>query len=267
MISSSTNNLHSASTLQTSQSFPFQLVEKENDSLQNIEKYSKFGIEGTSWLAFRDVPALFKKYVRGENGIDYGCGAGRSTRFIKSLNLTPIGVDISEKMLTEARSLDPSTQYMKIESGQIPIADKAHDFVFSSFVFLVIPTKNEMKKVLTEIHRVLKDNGSLIIVTGSEKIHSKQMNWHSYITDYPENDHLSSGSVAKLGIKEVGALFFDYNWLDADYQCAFKESGFDVLEHHTPYGKATDGYPWQSETDHSPYAIYVLKKSRNETNA
>jgi ubiquinone/menaquinone biosynthesis C-methylase UbiE len=238
---------------------------KENDKIENIEKYSRFGIQGTSWLAFRDVPELVQKYVKGKRTLDYGCGNGRSTRFLKSLGLNPVGMDISINMLMQAKNLDPTGHYFVVNSGKIPAVDQFYDFVFSSFVLLVIETKEEIFQILQEAHRILKDDGTFMVITGSEELHSKQMDWLSYETNFPENDSLTSGSLAKIGNKDVGAVFYDYNWTDQDYQELFKAAGFEVIEKHNPLGKPEDGYKWKSEVQYSPHVIYVLKKTGNQT--
>lgn len=241
------------------------IVEKENDRCENVKNYSQFDYKyGTTWLAFRDVPSLIRKYVNGTESIDYGCGSGRSTRFLTSLGLRPTGLDISDKMLFEARSIDSATggnhSYKKIKSGHIPFSDKTIDFIFSSFVFLVIPSKPKMTSILKDMHRVLKDDGVIIIATGSEKMHDPLRNWVSYETNFPENKSLHSGSLAKVRIKEVGAEFYDYNWLDADYKEVFENAGFSIEEKLCPLGTESDKCSWSDEVEHSPYYVYVLKK-------
>lgn len=61
-------------------------------------------------------------------------------------------------------------------------------------------------------------------------------------------------------IKEVGAVFNDYNWTREDYSSLLTENGFEILETLNPLGKDNEGYEWQSEKEVSPYLIYVLKK-------
>lgn len=230
-------------------------------SQKNVSQYSKFKITGTSWLSFRDVPIFIKKYVKGNKALDYGCGAGRSTRFLQNLGLKTIGVDISKKFITEANNLDKKNHYFLIKSGEIPVVNKSYDFIFSSHVFLMIPTKKKISTVLKEFHRVLKKDGIAIIVTGSEEMHSPKRKWVSYETNFPENQKLFSGSIAKLLIKEVNAVFYDYNWTNKDYCNLFKEHGFKILEIHFPLGKENEGYKWLSEKTVSPYILYVIQKT------
>lgn len=240
--------------------------EQVNDDEENVKKYSKFDCKyGTTWLAFRDIPALFQEYVRGTNGIDYGCGAGRSTRFLGSMGMSPIGVDVSDKMITSAREIDQSfglnNKFVKIESGKIPVEDKSCNFVFSSFVLLVISSEAEMVNVLKEMNRVLKEDGAVIISTGNENMHDPRRNWISYETDFYENRDTASGALNKIKIKDVGAEFYDYNWLKKDYLKFFKESGFAVSQCIQPLGKKEDNCIWRDERDYSPYYIFVLRKS------
>lgn len=230
-----------------------------NHSDETVSNYSKFGIEGTSLLAFRDVPSLINKYVNGKKALDYGCGAGRSTRFLKSLGMDVIGVDISEKFLERCKT-DPAIHYCKIENGNLPFIDNSYDLVFSSLVFLAIPTKEKMKAALKEIHRVLNQTGILIIVTGTEKLHSPYVKWLSYDTDFPENRNPTSGQQLKFFIRNANVTFYDYFWSNDDYLDMFNQCTFQVLEALLPLGTENDNHLWLSEKDTAPFVMYVIKK-------
>ena len=78
------------------------------------EAYSRLEFPGTYYLAFRDLPSLFEKHIKGTRALDFGCGAGRSTRFLKQIGFDAIGVDISEGMLEQARQKDPGGDYRLI---------------------------------------------------------------------------------------------------------------------------------------------------------
>lgn len=52
--------------------------------------YSKHDICNIGFLAFKNIPNLVSKYARGLKTLDYGCGAGRSTRFLKDIGLNPV---------------------------------------------------------------------------------------------------------------------------------------------------------------------------------
>ena len=47
--------------------------------------YATLEFPGTYYLAFRDLPALIRRYNHGRRALDFGCGTGRSTRFLRNL--------------------------------------------------------------------------------------------------------------------------------------------------------------------------------------
>jgi len=112
------------------------------------------------------VPALLNRHVNGKKALDYGCGPGRSTRFLKNLGFDTVGVDISKEMLSKAAQQDESGEYLHIRSGQLPFKNNSFDLVFSSFVFLEVATFNGIAEILREIKRVLNPDGSMVLVTG-----------------------------------------------------------------------------------------------------
>ena len=74
---------------------------KTHDYGKHASKYAELGIDDTNYLAFRDIPQLIQKHAKGLAALDYGCGAGRSTRFLNNLGLHVVGVDISQDMLDQ----------------------------------------------------------------------------------------------------------------------------------------------------------------------
>ena len=65
------------------------------DDLDRARAYAELEFPGTYYLAFRDLPALLRKHARGTRALDFGCGTGRSARFLRGLGLEVVGVDIS----------------------------------------------------------------------------------------------------------------------------------------------------------------------------
>ncbi len=67
------------------------------------EAYSKLAFANTYHLAYRDVPGLVRAHVRGDRALDFGCGTGRSTRFLRGLGLEAIGVEPVPEMVKHPR--------------------------------------------------------------------------------------------------------------------------------------------------------------------
>src|SRR6516162_931192 len=84
---------------------------------ERARAYATLEFPGTYYLAFRDLPGLIHRYNCGSRALDFGCGTGRSARFLRNLGLHVIGADVSQAMLDHARALDPSGGYHLIRSN------------------------------------------------------------------------------------------------------------------------------------------------------
>jgi len=78
------------------------------EDVSRADAYATLEFANTYHLAYRDLPAIMSEHVTGTKALDFGCGTGRSTRFLRKLGFNVMGVDISEEMLRIARPLDPS---------------------------------------------------------------------------------------------------------------------------------------------------------------
>src|SRR5450755_579663 len=102
--------------------------------------YSTLQFANTYFLAYRDLPAIIAEYVTGKSALDFGCGTGRSTRFLQMLGFDVIGVDISEEMVRIARDTDPSGDYRLIPGDDFTgLSVGNFDLVLSAFTLDNIP--------------------------------------------------------------------------------------------------------------------------------
>ena len=133
------------------------------DSFSNVyadraraEAYATLEFPGTYYLAFRDLPAIIGEHVRGRRAIDFGCGAGRSTRFLRKLGFDVVGLDVSEPMLARARERDPEGDYRLVPDGDLGgLAAGTFDLVLSAFTFDNIPTMEKKVAILQGLkHRL-----------------------------------------------------------------------------------------------------------------
>ena len=228
-----------------------------NNDTAAIYKQSKIS-DGTNLLAYRDIPSILEKYVRGKRAIDYGCGTGRSTRFLEELGYEVVGVDISQEMLKQALSIDCQTHYFLIKNAEIPVLDDSCDLIFACLVVCTIPTKEELIALYKEVYRCLKKNGIFVVVTASDDFYTG--NWLTYNVDYQQNKNLKSGDQSKFYLKNLGIELTNYYWTDQDYREISEISSLKIVEKIFPLGHPADGVAWVSETTNPPYAIYVNKK-------
>ena len=55
------------------------------EDAKRAETYAKLEFPGTYYLAYRDLPGIIFDHVKGRKALDFGCGTGRSTRFLQKI--------------------------------------------------------------------------------------------------------------------------------------------------------------------------------------
>lgn len=227
------------------------------------ESYAKLAVSGTYYLAFRDLPGMLSEHVAGLAALDFGCGAGRSTRFLKQLGFDVTGIDISSSMIAHARTADPDGDYRVIADGDLGGFERGRfDLVLSAFAFDNIPDIGRRRALLAGLRRLLATRGRMVIVASAPELYRHE--WASLSTrDFPENRAAKSGDIVRIVIKDVGNArpVPDLLWSHQDYLDLFAASGLEVLAHHQPLGRDNEPYAWVAETSISPWAIYVLAAS------
>jgi ubiquinone/menaquinone biosynthesis C-methylase UbiE len=236
------------------------------DDAARAEAYAKLGIVNTYYLAYRDLPELFAGYELSGRALDYGCGTGRSTRFLRDHGFSAVGVDIAEAMILRAREQDPNGEYHHIAPAALQIfPDAAFDLVLSEMPFDSIPSMEEKVRTLLEISRVLKPGGLKILVAASHELYVRE--WVSWSTvDFPENRVAKAGDIVKVVINDLGdrRIVEDFLWTEDAYRETFRRTPLQLLETLRPTIGDQDQYQcqWISERTHAPFVMFVLKRKR-----
>ena len=228
-------------------------------SEENAAKFLNIGKAVGRYLMFRDFSKLLDQNVTGTEALAYGTGAGNDIAILQREGFHVSGVDISKEMIAAAKQCYPEAPLFVVQNGDTPFNSGSFDLVFSSMVLLEMGTEEEILTYLKEAHRVLKDGGSLIVLSASENLYSK--NWLVNKIDFPENKHLTSGCRVRLYAEDVDIEFQDYFWFEDDYRRFLSESGFQIETVYHPLGLPTDPHPWKDELHCSPYVFFVAKKT------
>jgi len=228
---------------------------------KRAEAYAKLEFPGTYYLAYRDLPQIIFEHVKGRKAIDFGCGAGRSTKFLQKLGFSTVGVDISQDMIKKAREKDPKGDYRLIEEGDFnQFKDEAYDLALSVFTFDNIPTMEKKVKNFTGLRRLLNSEGRLVSVVSSPEIYVHE--WASFSTkDYPENKHAKSGDKVRIIQTDIEDKrpVEDVVWADEHYQETYRRAGLELVKTYKPLARDEEPYEWVNETKIAPWVIYVLK--------
>ena len=227
---------------------------------KRAESYSKLEFPNTYYLAYRDLPEIISSHVRGDLALDFGCGAGRSTRFLKNLGFKVIGIDIAEHMLQIAKEMDPSGDYQLVSNGTYDhLGNGTYDLVQSIFTFDNIPDWENRTNILLGLRKLLKPSGKMICLDSTPEIYTHE--WASFSTrDFPDNRYAKTGDIVQVIMLDVNDRrpVEDIFWRLDDYIELFKEAGLAIEAIYKPLGKKEDPYPWISELEIAPWVIYVL---------
>jgi SAM-dependent methyltransferase len=230
---------------------------------ERARAYATLEFPGTYYLAFRDLPALIRRYSHGAlRALDFGCGTGRSTRFLRNLGLEIIGVDISQAMLDQARALDPSGDYCVVRDNIVTeFAPSSFDVILAAFTFDNIPTDEAKAEALSGLSTLLAPNGSMFLLVSSPAIYVNE--WASFSTrDFPENRHARDGDRVRIVMLDVPDRrpVEDVLCTDANYRSLFANAALKLRETLNPLATGQEAIPWVSETTIAPWTIYVLSQ-------
>lgn len=237
-----------------------EFVNVYEDTLR-AESYSKLEFPGTYYLAYRDLPEILSRHVKGLNALDFGCGTGRSTRFLTGLGFNVTGVDISEEMIRCACEADPDGNYILTGGDLTATLNQQYDLILSVFTFDNIAAREYKTRLFSEMKRLLKSGGRVINLVSSPLIYLHE--WASFTTAaFPENRDAECGDRVKIVMKDVDDKrpVEDILWPHEDYLDVYGKAGLEVEEIYHPLGKWNEPINWISEREISPWVIYVLRK-------
>lgn len=140
--------------------------------------------------------------VKGKIAVDVASGSGYGTAVLGKTAKKVIGIDIDEKAVSYAQTTFGSKNVsFKLGSGvKLPLGDKSIERLVS---FETIEHIEDYREFLTEIKRVLKKDGILILSTPND-------------IEFPEGNHYHVHEFVEKEL--VGLLKKQYKYVDMYYQ-------------------------------------------------
>jgi SAM-dependent methyltransferase len=187
--------------------------------------------------------------------LDYGCGPGNFTRFLRSCGATAVGVDVSAKQIESAKSCADGISYHVIESADLGGLPSGFDAITFSFVLLTISDKEEIVKILAACRKKIASDGRLAILNADfEK--SAGRNFVSYAIDRIDNPKSGDRIGVRLG-RDRALSVNNYYWTVADYEEMLARAGFIMENVERPL--ATEGDGWLDEKEYPATIIMVAR--------
>ena len=224
------------------------------------DAYATLEFKNTYHLAYRDIPAILGEHVNGRKSVDFGCGTGRSTRFLRQLGFEVTGVDIAQDMIRKAQELDPSGDYRLVPGDDLgALQAGTYDVVLAAFTFDNIAGHENKVRILRDLGRLLNREGRLVLIVSRPEIYVHE--WASFSTrDFPENQRARSGDKVRIIVTDHAdpRPVEDIVWTDECYREVFQEAHLSLLRKYEPLGREDEPYRWVSEVQIAPWAVYVL---------
>jgi ubiquinone/menaquinone biosynthesis C-methylase UbiE len=179
----------------------------------------------------------FEKYVSKENKIlDVGCGYGRTLNELYNHGFKDlIGIDYSQGMINRGLRLYPDLNLIKTDGDTIPFPDNEFDAVILLAVLTSSYKDEEQQNIISEISRVLKDNGVLYI--NDYLINQDERNLKRY---RKYNDKYDECGIFELS---EGAVFRHHTEKHIlELTKGFKELVFEKTVYDTMNGHKSNGF-------------------------
>jgi ubiquinone/menaquinone biosynthesis C-methylase UbiE len=155
----------------------------------------------------REILKRFSLEIKDRKPVwDFGCGPGHTTEYLKNLGIEISGLDLSEKILEQARTIHPGIHFRK---GNILDLEFENDSIAGAVAFyaMVHFTEEQVETACREVFRVLQPGGIFLFTyhIGRETIHLEEF----------------------LGKKiDIDFMFFTSNFISS----RLKKSGYEKIE-------------------------------------
>jgi ubiquinone/menaquinone biosynthesis C-methylase UbiE len=174
-----------------------------------IKIHKRFSTNPQGW--FHWVFDTLVKLPVHANVLELGCGAGSMWK--ECASRIPDGwvitlTDLSDGMLDAAwRNLVPlgrNFKFQQMDAQSIPCGDKIFDAVIANHMLYHVPDR---KKALTEIKRVLKDDGRLIATTVGNGHMQEMYQWLKRVNTSERPDMFSNPFTLENGKDQLSEFF------------------------------------------------------------
>lgn len=150
-----------------------------------------------------------KPYFKGKRVLDIGCATGS---YLEHFSGNSLGIDISKKNIEIAKAKGLNVKLSNIEKS-LPFSDNEFEVVFCAHVLEHVDSPI---KLLQEISRILKEDGSLIIGLPTEISLARLFNDHYFKS---HRGHMYSFTISNMKrlLEHAGftmeKVIIDINWV------------------------------------------------------
>ncbi|WP_438350574.1 class I SAM-dependent methyltransferase [Paenibacillus sp. FA6] len=225
------------------------------------------GLEGAGeWHVLKALmPELRNKIV-----LDLGCGFGWHCLFAREQHASSvIGVDISEKMLQQAREKtdDPAISYVQMPIEDIEFSNSQFDVVISSLAFHYIES---FEVICKKVHDYLKPGGSFIFSVEHPIFTSRnEQDWH--VDNQGNRLHWPVDHYQSEGLRETSFLGEDvtkYHRTISTYMNDLIGAGFVIkaVKEPMPSDELLNSDPLMQDENRRPMFLIISAEKESSSN-
>jgi ubiquinone/menaquinone biosynthesis C-methylase UbiE len=139
---------------------------------------------------------------------DLGCGSGGTSGYLNKLGMKISGLDLSEKMLQQARATYPGILFRK---GNVLELVFHNDSIAAIVAFYMIVhfTKEQVKRAFTEIYRVLQPGGLFLFTyhVGEETLYIDEFLGEKVAIDFMLfSTNFISNCLTEIGFEQIETI-------------------------------------------------------------
>ena len=194
------------------------MADKERLLRERYEAIALSGDDNTTAEDFllRELEIDFAaQYMRdGDRLLDVGCGLGYALRqYASRFAVEAVGLDYAENMVAMARkrtaelASDVDITFRQGSVTELPFGDGEFDVVTSHRCLMALLDWEKQKKALQELARVLKPNGMLVLMEGTQE-GIDRLNAYRRLFDLGEIDASGSARLLTRKLRESELLEF-----------------------------------------------------------
>ncbi|PSH04262.1 MAG: ubiquinone biosynthesis protein UbiE [Acidobacteria bacterium] len=165
----------------------------------------------------KQIVASYLRDIPRQAVLELGCGTGHWTEFLSDMGFSVSAVDISEAMLAVAtkKSLR-NVIFQKADAANLPFSNESFGIIVS---ITMLEFTHDPKKVLSEIYRVLKSGGLLVLgcVNVSSELGKAKDNHQTY---------RNATFFSKTELKELLSVFGEPKITE----CVYLSPAFEILD-------------------------------------
>lgn len=107
----------------------------------------------------QEILHRFSKEIGNRRPVwDLGCGPGQTARYLKDLGVEIFGLDVSDRLIEEARTINPEIRFRKGDILKLDFEDNSIGAVVA-FYAIVNFTEEQVGAAFREIFRILQPDG------------------------------------------------------------------------------------------------------------